>query len=100
MYIENSVALDLCDRYQFDNICRDMSGGEAMIDVGFSCWIVRSRLNVNNSRSSPARLKDSKNDTELSQGFPGSNVTLERFGNWKKYLKIIFEPNLTEPKGR
>ena len=100
MYIENGVALDLCDQYQFVNICKDISGGETMINVGLSSCVVRSRLNVENSRLSLTRLKNNENDTELSQGFPGSNVTLELFGNWKKCLKIIFVPNLAEPIGR
>ena len=76
MYIENGVALDLCDRCQFDNFCKDISGGETMINVGLSSCIVRSRLHVDYSRSSLTLLKNSENDTELSQGFPRSYISL------------------------
>ena len=100
MYIENGVALALCDRYPFDSICKDIGNGETMINVGLSSCIVRPRLNVDNYRSGLTLMKDSENDTELSQGFPGCNVSLELFGNWKKCLKVLFIPNLAEPLGR
>ena len=65
MYIESCVASDLCDRCQLDNISENFSGGEAMVNVGLSTCIVGSGLNIDDSGSTFAFLKNSENDTEL-----------------------------------
>ncbi len=40
MYIENSIALDLFDRYQFDNVGKNNGSRETVINVGLGSGVV------------------------------------------------------------
>ena len=57
-------------------------------------------MDVDDTRSGFTLLEYSENNTELSQSFPRSDVSLKYFGNWKKCLKVFFVPNMAEPVGR
>ena len=50
MNIEKSIALDLFDRYQFDNIGKNIGSRETVINICLCSCVVWSRLDVDDSR--------------------------------------------------